>query len=209
MKRTARTFVVERRNGRKARPWFSEQPAVSGETETSAAVREANGVFRPRNVDGDQAKTGDQDAGIRVLPDLRDNEPALEQSAPPRASASRPKVHAVADATPRRPRGRPRKVVPVAGELAATDQAGASEPLQSELQFQTELPGLARRPVAVEPRQVPATPVFVAETVVSDPIVEAVMAKVEKRVARTGRVTSAADLPVGQRWKRRLHPASW
>lgn len=209
MKRPARTFVVERRNGRKARPWFSEQPAVSSEMETSAAVREANDVFRTRDSDGALAKTDDAEAGIRVLQDLRASEPATEASAPLRGGAPRPKMSVVADDAPRRPRGRPRKVVPVVGDDVLAQRRDVPQPRQVELQFQAELPAPARQPVVVERQKVQSAPAAVPQSGVTDEIVAAVVAKVNKRVARTGRVRSAADLPVGQRWKRRLHPASW
>lgn len=217
MKRPARTFVVERRHGRKARPWFNEQPALAIDSGSSAAVREANDLFRALEGEQSTSRTPGQDSAVRVLEDLRDPEPAILEVALHRTAARSP---VPATDMPRRPRGRPRKLPLADGEMAPqTKTAGGT---QGQIVSQEVLPGLDDAPVTFErPKVVGSGGVarFTETTAVAEPnnnaalasdqIVEAVVAQVKQRSSRAGRIRSVNDLPVGQRWKRRLHPASW
>lgn len=218
MKRPARTFVVERRNGRKAQHWFTEPPAVTADGGKSAAVREANDLFRSLDAGQTSSKLESKENSVRVLEDLRDPEPAMLDIPLQQGPLPSP---ILTDGMPRRPRGRPRKIMLADG--FAENATPPTRHIQPKPSQQDDLPGLTAAPAPEAPgvfidnsarmeqpksAMGPTSPAG-SKALVSEQIIEAVVAQVKKRSSRTGKVRTADELPVGQRWKRRLHPASW
>lgn len=204
MKKSTRGFVVERRHSKKT-PLWSAADLGSAETQrTSSALREANELFRPKALVATDAPGA---PAIRVLPDLSEK---------PVADAGPTPV--VAEAAPRRPRGRPRKTVATTAE--APDLWSFRDDPDEDNRAASMAPVMASSAVDGDDSSAPrpsdhgaAAAATVAEAIIHvqtpDEIIAAVRDKVERRTSRKRRFRTAADLPVGQRWKRRLHPAAW
>lgn len=203
MKRTTRTFVVERRNGRKPRSWFDDMLDPSAETPAVASAVSA--VFRDMSDDGTVVTPpkgiGSTAPSARVLPDLRETAPVVDAPVDPQApKVRRMPVKFSTVEVARRPRGRPRKqVAPVA--------TGSEAPGPAKLVAEKPPgPGACASMKSAVAIAAMGTDLAALEVTGAD---NAVVAQVKQRIIGRARARAVDDLPAGQRWKKRLHPASW
>lgn len=206
MKKSTRGFVVERRHSKKTPLWSATELSAAEPQRKSTALREADELFRPKTPAAAQEPMGPT---VRVLPDLSE-QPVLE--------AREPAARLAAAATPRRPRGRPRKIVDAtaaAPDLWSFSQAAGTSPPAAIAASDTTTPANDHKGSSASQQaddiahDATPAPEALIRAQTPDEIIAAVRNKVDHRANRKRRFRTAAELPVGQRWKRRLHPAAW
>ncbi|GGC47613.1 hypothetical protein GCM10010994_03480 [Chelatococcus reniformis] len=193
MKRTLRPFVVETKQGKKPRSWIAELDSQVMSPSRQKAELTAAEVFS--DIRSKPAEKAAPSNAPRVLPDLsRDVAPPEPEAAETSAveAAEEPLVEPPAAPRPRRPRQpRARSPEPAAAEPHIRAVPAAAEAPEAELEPDLE-------PEAAEAMD------DASATGMAAP------ARTDLRSRRVGRRQLArAELPLGQRWKRRLHPAAW
>lgn len=181
MKRSTRTFVVERRNARKQRSWSDDALELTG---VAAPVPLAAAKLFAAGQPAATRAVGEARSTARVLQDLRPATPCADQEAPQHDT-----VQPLA-----RPRGRPRKLAKAIAAAAPAVKLLRPDVLEQMGQVET-------RPADVPVAGANAMfEIYAADT----PIV----AQVKQQLARMAGMSVADKRPSGSRSKKRLRQTS-